>query len=97
MSVEPVRAPASRSEPPRALPWWRSPGSNRGHADFQSAALPAELPRRRARSMAQPDSIVTRLRSGASQATTYSSRAPRRADKISRQRTSLISISASPD
>ena len=27
------------------LEWWRVPGSNRGHHDFQSCALPAELTR----------------------------------------------------
>ena len=32
----------------QGLEWWcLDPGSNQGHADFQSAALPTELPRRR--------------------------------------------------
>ena len=26
--------------------WWRDPGSNWGHTDFQSVALPTELSRR---------------------------------------------------
>ncbi len=29
----------------RPYKWWQGPGSNRRHADFQSAALPTELPR----------------------------------------------------
>ena len=28
----------------KAKKWWRGPGSNRGHKDFQSFALPTELP-----------------------------------------------------
>ncbi len=29
--------------------WWRDPGSNWGHTDFQSVALPTELSRRSVR------------------------------------------------
>ena len=31
----------------RGLKWWRLPELNWGHADFQSAALPTELSRRK--------------------------------------------------
>ena len=30
--------------PPRKENWWQGPESNRGHKDFQSSALPTELP-----------------------------------------------------
>src|SRR5437879_7002396 len=36
----------------RASPKWRGPESNRRHHDFQSCALPTELPRRAARMVA---------------------------------------------
>ena len=36
-----------RTKPPM-FKWWPRPGSNRRHADFQSAALPTELPSHRA-------------------------------------------------
>src|SRR4051812_30758324 len=36
----------------RKTPEWRDPDSNRGHHDFQSCALPTELSRRRAESVA---------------------------------------------
>jgi hypothetical protein len=36
---------------------WLDPGSNRGHADFQSAALPAEL----SSHFTDPQQLTTRL------------------------------------
>lgn len=32
-------------KPRKTIKWWRGPESNRGHEDFQSTALPTELPR----------------------------------------------------
>ncbi len=41
----PMTPPRDAAQPAR----WRGPESNRGHHDFQSCALPTELPRRAAR------------------------------------------------
>src|ERR1700704_5273629 len=45
-------------------PGWRDPDSNRGHHDFQSCALPAELSRRGAGSDASAGSTTRRPSAG---------------------------------
>ena len=64
--AKPIIEPQKRAHSPSAQVrrtgifnfWCRGPESNWGHADFQSAALPTELPRHRVSQLLEPLALV---------------------------------------